>query len=149
MNTRAIFAFLAFCLPAAATWQVAHAQSADEPSVNTLQEVVVSATLLRDEPIQTVPGSITVLDAATLQAVRERSLWVRPTDTVRACADPDDDIFLECAQASQANYLVTGNTKDFPASWLETRIITPRFLLVSLRPDSGGRPAAGSRDRAG
>src|ERR1700722_20390687 len=55
-----------------ATWQVARAQSSGEPSGNTLQEVVVSATLLRDEPIQTVPGSITVLDAATLQAVGQQ-----------------------------------------------------------------------------
>src|ERR1700732_3463578 len=54
--------------------------------------------------------------AATLQTVRERSNWVRPTEAIRACADPDDDIFLECAQAGQATYLVTGNTKDFPAS---------------------------------
>ncbi len=72
MNTRAIFAFLAFCLSAVATWQVACAQSSGEPAGNTLQEVVVSATLLRDEPIQTVPASITVLDAATLQAAGQQ-----------------------------------------------------------------------------
>ena len=35
--------------------------------------------------------------AATLQAIREKSRWVRPAETVRACPDPDDDIFLECA----------------------------------------------------
>jgi predicted nucleic acid-binding protein len=28
-----------------------------------------------------------------------------------ACADPDDDIFLECAQAARAAYLMTGNTR--------------------------------------
>src|SRR6202035_1529281 len=51
---------------------------------------------------------------ATLRAIREKGFWVRPTEKVRACSDPDDDIFLECAQAAAAHYLVTGNTKDFP-----------------------------------
>jgi iron complex outermembrane recepter protein len=55
-----------------ATWQVARAQSAGEPAGNTLQEVVVSATLLRDEPIQSVPASVTVLDAATLKAAGQQ-----------------------------------------------------------------------------
>jgi uncharacterized protein len=35
--------------------------------------------------------------SATLQAIREKGFWVRPTEAVRACADPDDDVFLECA----------------------------------------------------
>jgi putative PIN family toxin of toxin-antitoxin system len=66
---------------------------------------------------------------ATLQAIREKSLWVRPTEAIRACTDPDDDIFIECAQAARASYLVTGNLKHFPASWLDTRIVTPRRFL--------------------
>ncbi len=37
-----------------------------------------------------------------LHAIREKSLWVRPTEAIEACADPDDDIFLECAQAARA-----------------------------------------------
>src|SRR5437660_8590841 len=41
---------------------------------------------------------------STLQSIREQGFWVRPTETVRACSDPDDDIFLECAQAAQADY---------------------------------------------
>jgi putative PIN family toxin of toxin-antitoxin system len=35
---------------------------------------------------------------AALRAIRERGLWVIPRNKVRACSDPDDDIFLECAQ---------------------------------------------------
>jgi putative PIN family toxin of toxin-antitoxin system len=31
--------------------------------------------------------------AATLQAIREKGLRVRPVEKVRACLDPDDDIF--------------------------------------------------------
>jgi len=67
--------------------------------------------------------------AATLDDVREKGLWVRPTEAIRACADPDDDIFLECAQAARAAYLVTGNVKDFPASWKGTQIVTARRFL--------------------
>jgi outer membrane receptor protein involved in Fe transport len=54
---------------------IARSALADEPadtSGNALQEVVVSATLLRDEPVQSVPASITVLDSATLKAAGEQ-----------------------------------------------------------------------------
>jgi putative PIN family toxin of toxin-antitoxin system len=70
--------------------------------------------------------------AATLRTMREKGYWVKPTATVRACSDSDDDIFLECAQAGKANYLVTGNTKHFPISWLNTQIVTPRSFLEIL-----------------
>jgi uncharacterized protein len=48
---------------------------------------------------------------------------------VRICSDPDDDMFSECAQAAEAHYLVTGNVKHFPATWLGTRIVTPREFV--------------------
>ena len=67
--------------------------------------------------------------AGTLQAIREKGLWVRPTETVHTCRDPDDDIFLECAQTARADYLVTGNLKHFPSSWAETKVVAPRWLL--------------------
>jgi putative PIN family toxin of toxin-antitoxin system len=66
---------------------------------------------------------------AALRAVRENSLWVIPTDKVRACSDPDVDIFIECAQAA-AHYIVTGNAKHFPAIWGSTRIVTARQFLT-------------------
>ena len=67
--------------------------------------------------------------AATLRAVREKSLWVRPAVAIRVCSDSDDDIFLECAGAARANYLVTGNPRHFPTAWNETMVVTPRDLL--------------------
>jgi len=73
--------------------------------------------------------------ASTLRAIREKGFWVRPVQHVRVCADPDDDVFLECAQAAQADYLVTGNIKHFPTSWTNTRIVTARWLLDSLLAD--------------
>jgi putative PIN family toxin of toxin-antitoxin system len=66
---------------------------------------------------------------AALDAIREKGFWVRPTETVRACADPNDDIFLKCAQAARAADLVTGNIKHFPATWREIRIVAARHFL--------------------
>jgi putative PIN family toxin of toxin-antitoxin system len=37
---------------------------------------------------------------ATLRTIREKGLWVKPTEKVYVCTDPDDDIFLECARAA-------------------------------------------------
>jgi putative PIN family toxin of toxin-antitoxin system len=74
--------------------------------------------------------------AATLTAIREKSLWLRPTEIVWACANPDDNIFLECAQAARATHLVTGNLKHFPASWLDTWIVTPRQFLDTMAAET-------------
>ena len=88
------------------------------------EEVIRRPHLRRDE--QTI--------SAALQAVREKSLWVKPTETIRACSDPDDNIFLECAQAARADYVVTGNLKHFPTLWADIRIVAPRMLLDLLLP---------------
>jgi len=76
----------------------------------------------------------TILSA--LETIRTKAIWVRPSEPVRACSDPDDDVFLECAQASGASYLVTGNVRDFPLRWIATEVVTPRQFLeiVSARP---------------
>jgi uncharacterized protein len=67
--------------------------------------------------------------ASALRAIREKGFWVRPTTRLHLCADPDDNMFLECAQAARAEYLVAGNLKHFPPTWESTRIVTPRHLL--------------------
>jgi uncharacterized protein len=71
-----------------------------------------------------------IVDA--LRAVREQGIWVKPSQRIRACSDPDDDVFLECAQAAQAHFLVTGNLKHFPSTSGTTRIVTARQLLDVL-----------------
>lgn len=70
--------------------------------------------------------------AATLQSIRERAFWVKPTGRLKICADPDDDVFLECAEEAGASYLVTGNVRHFPQSWKDTAVITPRRMLDIL-----------------
>jgi putative PIN family toxin of toxin-antitoxin system len=78
--------------------------------------------------------------AATLQTIREKGLWVKPTERIEACSDPDDDIFLECAHAARADYLVTGNLKHFPRSWAGTLIVTPRAFVDLLLSEETGSP---------
>lgn len=77
-----------------------------------------------------------------LETVRQKGLWVRPSNKVFVCADPDDNIFLECAEAAQADYIVTGNLRDFPSDWAGTRIVTPRQMLdiISQGQQKFGKP---------
>jgi putative PIN family toxin of toxin-antitoxin system len=69
---------------------------------------------------------------ATLRTIREKGFWVKPTEKVYACNDPDDNIFLECAQAASAHYQITGNTRHFPAAWADTRIVAARQFLDAV-----------------
>jgi len=68
----------------------------------------------------------------TLRFIRENGYWVRPAETLRVCKDPDDDMFLECAEAARASWLVTGNVRDFPEVWRGAGIVTPRNFLENL-----------------
>jgi len=77
-----------------------------------------------------------VIDQA-LRAIRQNGFWVRPSRKVRACSDPDDDIFLECAQAARAHYVVTGNLKHFPVKWADAKIVTARQFVEAMAEISG------------
>ena len=41
-------------------------------------------------------------------------------------SDPDDNIILECALDSGANYIITGNLKHYPLDWPVARIVNAR-----------------------
>lgn len=71
--------------------------------------------------------------ASILGAIRGLAIWVKPLDSVRVCSDADDDIFLECAQAAEAVYVVTGNTKHFPAVFGSARVVTPRRFIELIQ----------------
>lgn len=72
-----------------------------------------------------------VIDGA-LNSIRTLGHWVKPTVPVLECSDPDDNIFLECADAAEADYLVTGNQRHFPNRWKKTRVISARELIAVL-----------------
>jgi uncharacterized protein len=69
-----------------------------------------------------------------LQLIKNHSYIVVPTWRLEVASDPDDNIFLECADAARADYLVTGNLKHFPRFWKKTKIITPREFIDLTAP---------------
>jgi len=68
----------------------------------------------------------------TLQSIRKLGHWVKPSVRVEECTDLDDNAFLECAQAAEADYLVTGNQRHFPDRWKKTKVIGARELIELL-----------------
>jgi putative PIN family toxin of toxin-antitoxin system len=52
--------------------------------------------------------------AALLAMLREKGAQIRPSGPAPALPDVDDGKFLHCAEASQAEYIVTGNKRHFP-----------------------------------
>jgi len=69
-----------------------------------------------------------------LQLIRNRGNLVVPSRRLEVSSDPDDNRFLECADAARADYLVTGNLKHFPRFWKKTKIITPREFIGLVAP---------------
>ena len=67
-----------------------------------------------------------------LRSIRKLGHWVTPSILVDECTDPDDNIFLECAEAGQADYLVTGNKRYFPERWKKTKVVSARELIELL-----------------
>ncbi len=70
--------------------------------------------------------------------IRTASTIVHPASRLAEASDPDDNIFLECAQAAKADYLVTGNAGHFPQRWKYTDVITPRIFLEIWKDLYGG-----------
>jgi len=69
-----------------------------------------------------------------LQLIKNHSHTVVPTRQLEATTDPADNIFLECADAARADYLVTGNQKHFPRFWKKTKAVTAREFVSLAAP---------------
>lgn len=69
-----------------------------------------------------------------LQIIRNSSHIVAPSRRLEVALDPDDNIFLECADAARADYLITGNQKHFPKFWKMTKIITTHEFISLAAP---------------
>jgi len=68
----------------------------------------------------------------TIARIREVARMVHPTRTLAISEDEPDNRFLECAEAANADYLVTGNVRHFPQAHKGTAIVTGRQLLDIL-----------------
>lgn len=69
-----------------------------------------------------------------LQLIKNHGHLVAPSRRLEVTSDPDDNIFVECADAARADFLVTGNRRHFPAFWKSTKIVTPREFVSLVAP---------------
>jgi putative PIN family toxin of toxin-antitoxin system len=69
-----------------------------------------------------------------LQLLKNRSYTISPTCHLKVASDPDDNVFLECADAARADYLITGNQRHFPRFWKQIKIITSREFITLAAP---------------
>jgi uncharacterized protein len=69
-----------------------------------------------------------------LQLIKNHSHVVVPSRRLEVTSDPDDNMFIECADAARADYLITGNQKHFPPFWKSTKIITAREFIGLAAP---------------
>jgi putative PIN family toxin of toxin-antitoxin system len=69
-----------------------------------------------------------------LQLIRNRSFLAAPARRLDVTNDPDDNIFVECADAARADYVITGNWRHFPSFWKGTKIISAREFIELAAP---------------
>ena len=69
-----------------------------------------------------------------LQVIKNNAYFVSPSKSLDVTTDPDDNKFLECADAAKADYLITGNIRHFPRYWKRTKTITSREFLSLVAP---------------
>ncbi len=69
-----------------------------------------------------------------LQLIRNQTHVVTLSRLPQITTDPDDNIFLECADAARADYLITGNQRHFPRFWKNTKVINSREFLNIIAP---------------
>lgn len=62
-------------------------------------------------------------------AIYQVAIVVEPQVSLRVCSDRDDDMFMECAVESQADFLITGNIRDFPERYQSVVVTTPKEFM--------------------
>jgi uncharacterized protein len=74
------------------------------------------------------------LQRQLLDLIKNHAQVVHPARALQVAKDPDDNQFLECAEASRADYLITGNQRHFPRFWSNTKVITSREFIGIVAP---------------
>jgi uncharacterized protein len=69
-----------------------------------------------------------------LELVKNSAHFIEAVRPLQVAADPADNIFLECADAARADYLITGNQRHFPKFWKQTKIINSREFISIVAP---------------
>jgi putative PIN family toxin of toxin-antitoxin system len=97
----------------------------------------VSATILSEYAMVLARPELKIrrsLRQQLLQLIKNRARLVKPTPLPLVTSDPADNIFIECADAARADYLVTGNQRHFPRFWKNTKIIGSTEFLSVIAP---------------
>ena len=71
----------------------------------------------------------------SMRSLRRAARVVRPQLKLNVTDDPADNPFLECAEASRADYLVMGNKRRFPRQWKPTLVVNAREFLEWIVPE--------------
>ena len=95
------------------------------PDILEEYERVLSKPQLRLSPLRV---------RQVMSLVKSRALLVRPLQRLDMTLDPDDNVFLECADRARADFLITGNKRYFPRFWKSTKIVNARELLELIAP---------------
>jgi putative PIN family toxin of toxin-antitoxin system len=74
------------------------------------------------------------LQQRLLQLLTSRAKLVLPRRRLEITGDPDDNMFLDCADAAGADYLITGNQRHFPKLWKKTKVINSREFISLIAP---------------
>jgi len=69
-----------------------------------------------------------------IQLIKNRTRPITPSRLSQVTSDPADNIFIECADAARADYLITGNSRHFPKFWKNTKIISSSEFLTAIAP---------------
>ncbi len=99
-------------------------------------EMYVTAPILRE--YEQVPGRTkfkrirpeTIRSA--LARIRHVAIVVKPSKRLEISPDETDNRFIECAETSDADYLITGNKRHFPERWKNTTVIGASRLIEIL-----------------
>ena len=73
-------------------------------------------------------SSLSAEDTDGLPAIRQAGHFYAPAKSATTVADPDDEMFVECAVASRADYLVTGDQGRFEGRIRHSIIAASGFL---------------------
>ena len=86
------------------------------------------AQVLHSPKFKLRPEDITT----TLKQLEESTSVVHPAHSLRISEHEPDNRFYECAEAGQADFLITGNLKHFKKGYKNTLVVNARQLLDLL-----------------